>query len=201
MEQKIAQLTEAIYREGVERGEAQAKKIGDDAQREAEKIIIAAKTEAAAIIAAAKLQAEDIRKNTAAETKLAGRQAISAIKQQIVDLVMTSLIEIPLAKALGEPATIKEFTAAAIKSWGGEMDSAELILPEALRKEIEASFQSGLQQILKGGMTLTFTKNFKSGFQIKPQGSGFKISLTDDDFGTFFKEYLKPKTRTLLFGE
>jgi V/A-type H+-transporting ATPase subunit E len=201
MEQKIAQLTEAIYREGVERGEAQALTICDDARRNAEKIIAAAKAEASSIITTATLQAEEMRKNTATETKLAGQKALSAIKQQIVDLVMTNLVETPLAKTLSDPATIKEFTNAIIKSWGGEMDSAELILPEALCKEIETSLQSGLQQLLRGGITLTFTKSFKSGFQIKPQGSGFKISLTDDDFGTFFKEYLKPKTRTLLFGE
>ncbi len=52
MEHKIQELTEKIYREGVEKGNEQAKKIVSDAQEEAKKIIENAKKEADALLEA-----------------------------------------------------------------------------------------------------------------------------------------------------
>jgi V/A-type H+-transporting ATPase subunit E len=201
MEPKIAQLTEALYREGVERGEAEAAKIIAEAQGRAQKLMADAQQRAESIIAAAQTRAQEIKKNTAAELKLAGQQALSAIKGLIVDAVTTRLIDTPTAAALNEPAVIRECILQMVSNWTDTSAPAEVILPQNRRAELEQALQGGLQELLRNGLSLNFSRNIKSGFQIRPQGSAFKISLSDEDFSAFFKDFLRPKTRATLFGE
>ena len=87
MEQKIQELTAKIYQEGVAKGELQAKKIITDAQEKATGIVADAKAQAEKIIADAQKQSAELKRNTEAEIRLSGTQALSAIKQQIIDLV------------------------------------------------------------------------------------------------------------------
>lgn len=203
MEQKIQELTEKIYQEGVEKGESQARKIIAEAQEKAGGIAADARSEAEKIIADANQQAAELKRNTEAEIKLSGTQALSAIKQQILDLITAKAVDDSMAAALSDPATIKEFVAVVMQNWkmGNEVPKLEVLLPVAKQQELEKAFQKGGSDLLKKGLSLTFSKSVKAGFRIGPQDGTFKISLTDEDFAEFFKEYLRPRTRTWLFGE
>jgi V/A-type H+-transporting ATPase subunit E len=203
MEQKIQELTEKIYQEGVEKGKSQARKIIADAQEKASGIIADAKSEAEKIIAGANQQAAELKRNTEAEIKLSGTQALSAIKQQILDLVTAKTVNDSMAASLSEPSVIKEFVALVVQNWkmGKEVPRLEVLLPAQKQQELEKTFQKGGSDLLKKGLSLSFSKSIKAGFRIGPQDGSFKISCTDEDFAEFFKEYLRPRTRTWLFGE
>lgn len=203
MEQKIQELTEKIYREGVEKGEAQAKKIIDDAKEKAAGIIAEAKDQAGKNIADAKRQALEMKRNTEGEIKLAGTQALSAIKQQILDLITAKMIDDNLNTALIDPATIKDFVSVIVHNWKAVSDAPrlEVLLPIQKQDELRKAFEKGASNLMKKGLTLSFSKSIKAGFRIGPKDGAFKISLTDEDFAEFIKEYLRPKTRAYLFGE
>jgi V/A-type H+-transporting ATPase subunit E len=203
MEQKIQELTEKIYREGVEKGEAQAKKIIDDAKEKAAGIIAEAKDQAEKSIADAKRQALEMKRNAEAEIKLAGTQALSAIKQQILDLITAKMIDDNLNTALINPATIKDFVSVIVHNWKAVSDAPrlEVLLPIQKQDELRKAFEKGASDLMKKGLTLSFSKSIKAGFRIGPKDGAFKISLTDEDFAEFIKEYLRPKTRAYLFGE
>jgi V/A-type H+/Na+-transporting ATPase subunit E len=203
MEQKIQELTAKIYQEGVEKGQTQAQKIIDEAQEKAGGIVADAKAQAEKIIADAKQQAEELKRNTEAEIKLSGNQALSAIKQQILDLVTAASIDEGLTASLSDPATIKEFVSLAVKNWkiGNEVPKLEVLLPAAKQEELRKIFEKTASDLFKKGLSLTFSKSLKAGFRIGPKNGAFKISFTDEDFAEFFKEYLRPRTRSWLFGE
>jgi len=203
MEQKIQELTAKIYQEGVDKGEAQAKKITSDAQEKATAILADAKAQAEKTMADAKQQAAEIKRNTEAELKLSGTQAISAIKQQVLDAVNAKVIEGSASAALSDPSTIKDFVATVVQNWkvGTESPGLEVLLPAQKQEELIKSFETAASDLLKKGLTLKFSKAIKSGFRIGPQDGSFKISLTDEDFAEFFKEFLRPRTRAYLFGE
>ena len=38
-----------------------------------------------------------------------------------------------------------------------------------------------------------------NGFQISPEGKGFKVSFTAEDFENYFKSFAKPNISKLLF--
>ena len=83
MENKLQQLTQKLYDEGLEKGRAEAERLVSEAKSEAAKIIAAAKAEAEAIVKAAEAKAEDTAKNSKTEIALAGKQAVARIKEEI----------------------------------------------------------------------------------------------------------------------
>ena len=60
MENKIQELTDKIYREGVEKGNEEAQRLIDEAQKKAQKLIADAQKEAEGIIANARKSADEL---------------------------------------------------------------------------------------------------------------------------------------------
>jgi|YNPNPStandDraft_1061719.scaffolds.fasta_scaffold04149_7 V/A-type H+-transporting ATPase subunit E len=203
MDDKIKELTEKLYHDGVARGEARAQEIITEAQEKADALLRAAQEEAARIVNDARRQAEEIKRATAAEIKMSAGQAMNALKQQIVDALLLEVVDKPLTAVLSDPTSLTHFLTLILQSWNQQSGhlTLEVLLPENKREDLDQALRSALQVELARGIRLSFTRAIKAGFQIQPQGSTFKISLTDEDFKVFFKEYLRPKTRELLFGK
>lgn len=77
MENKIQELTDKIYREGVEKGNEEAQKLIAKAQEEAKRIIEDAHKEADSIVATAHKSADELAENTKSELKLFAGQAVN----------------------------------------------------------------------------------------------------------------------------
>lgn len=203
MEQKIQELTAKIFQDGVQKGEVQARALIAEAQSKAAATLSEAKAQAAAIVAEAQKQAAEIKRNAEAEIRQSGAQAISSIKQQIVELVCAKVIDSSSSKVLSDPETIKEFIVLLLQKWSSSDDAIRLdaLLPEQRQQELTDAFKKGASDILGKELTISFSKAIKGGFRIGPQNGTYKISLSDEDFAEFFKEFLRPKTRSWLFGE
>ena len=70
MDTKIQELTDKIYKEGVEKGNEEAGRIIADANAQKQAILTEAEAEAKRIVAQAEKQAAELKKNTEAELKL-----------------------------------------------------------------------------------------------------------------------------------
>jgi len=204
MDSKLQELTEKIYREGVEKGEQQAQTIIAAAEKQAAAIVEGARHEAGRITAEAQKKAADFRQTVEADLRLAAAQAMNALKQQILDAVTMRVIDRPLTASLSDPAVITEFLKIILRNWGAaarESSGIEVLLPEAGREQLTAALEAGLGRELSAGLTLRFTKSLKAGFQVQATGSAYKISLTDEDFKEYFREYVRPRMRAFLFGD
>jgi V/A-type H+-transporting ATPase subunit E len=204
MEQKIQELTGKIYQEGVQKGEERARQLIAEAESKAASIMADAKAQAEKIVADAQKQAGEIKRNLESELKLSGTQAISAIKQQITNTITARVVESAITSSLSDPSTIKELVSTVVQNWkasSGEVPSLETLLPAAKQSELQDAFKKGMSDLLKKGLQLSFSNNVKAGFKIGPVDGTYRISLTDEDFQEFFKEYLRTRTRSYLFGE
>ena len=76
MDTKIQELTDKIYREGVEKGNEEAGRIIAEANAQKESIVKAAEEQAAQIVAEAEKKAAELKKNTEAELKLFASQSV-----------------------------------------------------------------------------------------------------------------------------
>ena len=92
MENKIQELTDKIYREGVEKGNEEAQKLITKAQEEAKKIVENAQKEADSILATAHKSADELAENTKSELKLFAGQAVNALKSEIATLVTNKIV-------------------------------------------------------------------------------------------------------------
>ena len=204
MDNKLQELTDKIYREGVEKGEQQAQEIIVAAEKQSTAIIENAHREADKIITGAKKKSDDLRQNIEADIRLAASQCMNSIKQQILDVITARVVEKPLTASLSDTETLASFIKIILNNWNSsvsESSGIDVLLPEVQREQLAAALEAGLSQELFAGLTLCFTKKINAGFQVQMSGSSCKISLTDDDFKVFFGEHLRPKMRAFLFGE
>ncbi len=204
MENKLQELTEKIYSEGIEKANKEAEEIISKAREDAEKKHREAEKEAEAIIEKAKKEAEELKKNVQSEVQLSARQAINTIKQQITDLITAKSTGKEIKKALDDKNFMQKIIETAIKNWDPKsakgIDVA-VLLPEKDRKELEKYFSTKQKALLEGGLVLNFDDSIESGFKIGPKDGSFMISFTDQDFESFFRHYLRPRTTELLYSD
>ncbi len=200
MAQNIQELTSIIYQEGVQRGEEEASKIVDNSKEESVRIINDARAEAAKIVEDAKNEAENLKKINLSEIKLAGLKAVRAIRQQITDIITAKALDESLAEAMSGKNT-KEYIKLVLKNWNPESSGQdlELLLPEKEKQALKKSFVKEIAKIMNNTIELNFSGNLRGGFQIGPKNGSFKVSLTEEDFNEFFKQYLSVKTKEFLF--
>ena len=202
MQQKIHELTEKIFQEGVQKGEQKGEEIAAAAKEKAERQLTDARAEAERIIAGARTQAEELKRNMQADIRLAEQQALSVVRQRIVDVV-TATVDQPVSDALSDPALLADLIRQIAAAWigGGEASGVEVLLPEAQRERLESALKAQAGSLLQKGLTVTFSPAIKAGMQVGRGDGGYKVSLSDADFQEFFKSFLRPRTRAFLFGE
>jgi V/A-type H+/Na+-transporting ATPase subunit E len=203
MESKLQELTSRIYNEGIEKANQEAAEILENAKKEAEKIVETAKKEAEKIQEQTRHETDELRKNVGNEVKMSARQSIAAIKQQITGLITASLVKEPVKAAVSDKDFLKKIIEAVIKNWdpksGAGLDLA-VILPKEDEKTLGSYFQNKTHELLKGGLKVEFDDKMSGGFRIGPGDKSYVLSFTDEDFGNFFKNYLRPRTTKLLYG-
>ena len=201
MQNKLQELTEKLYAEGLSKGKQEGADILSKAKVQADEIVAKAHAEAAAIVAAAKKDAEDLKTKVESDVKMAASQSVAATKKDIETLVVAKMTETEVKNALTSADFVKEVVLAVAKGFNTEEPvDLEVVLPEALKKDLEGFVAKELANALKGNVEASFSKKVAGGFTIGPKDGGYFISFTDETFNALISEYLRPATKKLLFG-
>ena len=201
MHNKLQELTDKLYNEGLSKGKQEGEEILAKAKIQAEETVAKAKAEADAIVAAARKEAEDLKTKVQGDLKMAAGQSIAATKKDIETLIVTKMTAEETAKALTSAEFVKEVILAVAKGFNTEEPvDLEVVLPEKLKAELEPFVAGELAKTLKGGVEASFTKKIAGGFTIGPKDGGYFISFTEETFNVLISEYLRPATKKILFG-
>ena len=202
MDNKLQELTDRLYKEGLSKGKEEGEAILAEASRKAEEIIAAAKKEADAVLRDARKEAEDFRTKVEGDVKMAATQSIQAVRNDIENLMVGKLTDSAVNASLADVEFIKEAIKAVAMNFNAqEAVDLEAVLPEALKGELEPFIKGELAGALKGGISASFSKKVSGGFNIGPKDGSYFISFTDETFRSLISEYLRPATRKILFGE
>ena len=204
MQNKLQELTDKLYVEGLSKGKQEAEEMVVKAGKEAAEIISKAKDEYSKIISKANKDAEDIRLKMEMEVKMASRQSLTALKNQIENSIVANGFNKPVSEITDKASFLKSLIEAAIASFNpksGDSVSLSLLLPENKRNELDSFLKSEIISQLKGGINIAFDNKITTGFKIGPKEEGYHISFSDKDLQQLFSEYLKPKTREFLFAK
>ena len=201
MQNKLQELTDKLYNEGLSKGKQEGEELLAKAKVQADDIVAKAQAEAERIIAAAQKQAEEIKTKTASDVKMAASQSIAATKKDIETLVVTKMTGEAVKKALSSVDFIKDMIKAVAEKFttDGPVD-LNLVLPEALKNDLEPFAVAELSKILGAGVQASFSKKVTGGFQIGPKDGGYFVSFSEETFNQLISEYLRPATKKLLFG-
>ena len=198
---KLQELTQKLYDEGLAKGKQDGEAFLLKAQSEAASIVKQAKEEAEAILAKARKDADDFKVKVEGDVKMAAQQSVQATRTDIENLVIAKVVDGTVDKALSNEDFLKGIiTAVAQKFSADEPADLALVLPENLKAGLEPFVKNELGKLLGKGVEATFSKKVAGGFKIGPKEGGYFVSLTDDTFKELIGSYLRPATKKLLFG-
>lgn len=203
MQNKLQELTEKIYKEGLAKGTEEASQLLAKAKEDASKIVSDAKKQAEQIVAHAKKEAEDYRKNVDTEINISSRQVINGLKQNISQFIEKEVIETPLVDALKDTEFLKKIIETAISRWNpnsSERIDLVLLVPADLEKQMSDHIKNKASSVLFKGVDIQVDKGLKFGFKIGPKDGGYYISFSDNDFENLFRTYMRPRISEMLFG-
>ena len=204
MQDKLQELTEKLYNEGLSKGKQQGEEILTKARKEAEEIIAEANRKAEALKAAAEKEAQEMKTKVTGDVRMAALQSITATKQEIEGLIVRKMTDKDIASSLTSADFVKRIIETVAKSFNpGNQDPVDLVLvlPENLKTEFEPYISSELSKILNAGVSAKFSKKISGGFTIGPKDGGYFLSFTDETFKELISEYLRPATKKFLFNE
>ncbi len=204
MQDKLQELTDRLYKEGLSKGRQEADALLAKAKAEAKEIVDKANAEAKAIVAAAEKKAAETRTTVEGDLKMAATQTISAVQQQVENMIITQAVAKPVGAALSDEKFVKELIATVVKAFNAaNPDGQELdvILPLQAKNALEQAFNNEMVKDLSKGIEVKNVKGLANGFKIGPKDGGYQISFTGDDFTALIGEYLRPASKKILFGK
>lgn len=201
MDNKLDLITRKLYDEGVEKAKSEADKILQEAKKEADEIIAKSKKEASEIISTADKEAENIAAKTKAELNLTGKQAVAALKQDIVNLISNKISEKVTRETFEDKDFVKKLILAVVQKWGEAEGNTEMnvLMAEDIKESTEAYFAKEQKSLMDKGLKFVKGASDKEGFVIQPKDGSYKLEFTDEVFEEFFGSFLRDFTRNLLF--
>ncbi len=194
--EKIQELTEKIYREGVEKGQEEAKRIVEEAKQEAQKIVDAAKEQAKAIEAQAKKQASELDANTKNELKLYTGQALNALKSEIANVVTGRVVTDSVSKLAEDKNFLQQFTVALASKWA---ENEPIVISTKDADDLKAFFGKQAKELLDKSVSIKKVNDIDALFTIAPADGSYKVNFGKEEFENYFKAFLRPQLVEMLF--
>lgn len=196
MENKIQELTDKIYREGVEKGNVEAQKLIEKAQEDAKKIVEDAHKEAETILVNARKAAGELAENTKSELKLFAGQAINALKSEIASLVTNQLVDADVKAFAANKDFLNAFIVALASKWS---ENEPIVIGAADAESLKKYFAAKAKSLLDKGIKIEQVNGTKTLFTVSPADGSYKVNFGEEEFMNYFKEFLRPQLVEMLF--
>ena len=214
----VQELIDRLRQEGVEEGQEQADQLLTDARRKASETVDKARREAADIVEQAKQEAERLRAAGEEALRLAGRDAVLALKEEISEQFSNQVRRLVSHQLRDEKfieRLILEIAGRAVPK-----DSKQpmlLLLPEEMapeqpsqphelkpkgaREGAVGQFVLGLAgDMLREGVTLAASPDNTPGVTVKMVEEDVEITFDEKAVTEFLLRYLLPRFRNIMTG-
>lgn len=196
MENKIQELTDRIYHEGVEKGNEEAHKIVAQAHEEARKIVEDARKEADALIAAARKSAEELTENAKSELKLFAAQALDALKSEVASLITGEIVTADVERFVKDGNYFNAFILTLASKWSVD---EPIVISTTDAASLKKYFEAQAKDLLNRGIEIKQVNGIKARFVISPADGAYKVNFGEEEFLNYFKEFLRPQLVEMLF--
>ncbi len=196
---KLQELTSKLYEEGLSKGREEAAQMVAEAEAKAAALVAEAEAKAEAIVKAAEAKATEVKKNNETEMRLAVRQIVATLRENIAELVVAKVSEPAVHAVSLDVEFVKEMLLAVARVWNGEKVALEATLPAEMKAKFDADAEGAVKALLSAGIEVGYSEKVKSGFKVAPKEGGYYISFTEEDFAALLAEYLKEKITKMLF--
>ncbi len=196
MDTKIQELTDKIFKDGVEKGNQEAARIIAEAEKTKKNLLTEAELKAKEIVAAAEKQASELKKNTESELKLFASQSVEALKSEVINMITGEVVKSNIQASATDPAFMQKVILTLVENWPKE---EALTIQTADAASLKNYFLSNAKDLLNKGVKIEQVNGKKTSFSVIPADGSYKISFGEDEFIEFFKEFLRPQLVEALF--
>lgn len=196
MNNKIQELTDIIYNEGVAKGQAQADQILAQANDQAAKIVADAQKQADSLLAAARKEAADNAENVQKELRLHAAQAVEALKSEIATVVTDKIVQDSVKGFTADQKSFNEFMLRIAQEWGRNQQ-IEIKAQDA--DALTRYFTANAKALLDKGVKITQVNGQPAEFSIQPADGSYKVNFGTEEFMNWFKSMLRPQLVETLF--
>ena len=194
--EKIQELTEKILREGVEKGQAEADRIIQQAKEQAEQILQDARQQAQEITALAQKKAGETAANTRSELKMYTDQALSALKSEVANVLTDGVVKEAVAGLTASPDFLGQFAVAMAEKWSA---NEPVVISSSEADSLKAYFAAKAKALLDKGITISKVNGKDTLLTIAPADGSYKVNFGKEEFETYFKNFLRPQLIEMLF--
>lgn len=193
MAEDIQGLLNRIQSEGIEKAEAEKKKILEAAKQQAEEILAQAKKEAAEIVKNAETEAGISESKGKAAVKQAARDVILSLQADLQKR-LDAIVRDSLGQAITPDLMGQIVMKMAEKYLSQEnSDTIELLLSPTDAAALESGLKAGLLADLKAKPEIMISNNLSSGLKIGIKGSDLFFDFSDDALTEVICNYAGPK--------
>ena len=196
MENKIQELTDKIYREGVEKGNEEAQRIVDEARKEAEKLLADARQKAETIVAEARKQSDELAENTESELKLFANQSLSALKTEITNLLTNQTVSQAVKGFVSDKDYFNKFILNLATQWSAQ---EPIVISVKDAEPLQKYFMANAKALLDKGVKIEQVNGLKTLFSVSPADGSYKVDFGAEEFENYFKSFLRPQLIKMLF--
>jgi V/A-type H+-transporting ATPase subunit E len=196
MENKIQELTDKIYREGVAKGNEEAQRLVGNAREEAAKILEDARKEAEVIVAAARKTATETAENTQSEIKLFAGQAVNALKTEVASLLTNQVVTDAVKGFVADKDYLNKFIVSLASQWAANED---IVISTVDAESLKKYFAANAKALLDKGVKVEQVNGNKTLFSISPADGSYKVNFGEEEFENYFKDFLRPQLVEMLF--
>lgn len=200
MENKLDVLTKKLYEEGVDKANQESEKIIAQAKEQAAQLIADAEARAQQIKANAETEAENLKKKAESEMALSARQAITALKQAVTNLISGEVAGEMAKDGFKDTAYVQELLIEVVKKWdvtSGNLN-LELILSEEEKEKFQKFVAVKYKELLDKGLEVR-VGNTNGAFVIQPKDGSYQVAFSEELFEAFFNQYMRSFTKSLLY--
>ena len=196
MNNKIQELTDIIFNEGVTKGQEEAARILAEAKNQAESILADARKEAARIMADAEKSNCALSENTKKEMRLYASQSVDAVKSEIATVVTDRIVRESVANLTSQNELMNQFILNIASEWA---KNQEIVISTADAANLRSFFASKAKSLLDNGVRIEQVNGNSFGFTIAPSDGSYKVKFGAEEFENWFKAFVRPQLAEILF--
>ena len=200
MAEDIQGLLNRIQSDGIEKAEAEKKRILENAKQQADELLAKAREEAEAIMKSAREEAVISENKGKAAVKQAARDVILSLQTELQKR-LEGLVRDSLGQAI-TPEIMGQIVVKMAEKYLAQDNGStiEVLLSPADAAALEAGLKAGLFANLKAKTEIQLSSNIASGLKIGVKGTDLFFDFSDDALTDVICSYAGPKLAAAIKG-
>lgn len=199
MDNKIQELAQKIYHDGVEKANAEALSIVKSAEKKRDELLVGAQAEAERILSNARAEAKATKDQTESDLRNVISNASDSLQTAITNMVNSQAITKGIDAAFANPEVLYSIVVEMSKQMFSS-DANGVVISSSDANKLEEYFRKEAKDILDKGVQIREVAGKNASFDIAPMGADYKVNISKEAFAEYFKSFMRPRMQEILFG-